>query len=279
MAGDNAEQVEQHDRSIGVLFETQRYRADSCTRNRRSRSRWSRNAGGRCSTSLNATVACRWLRWPRSSACRSTRFAVICATSTTVAWSNAVRGGAVRRLPAPTARERLQSVSTGQVAVARALAGRLQVRGGVIVLDNGSTSTLVAQHLTGRERLTVVTGNPAAASEAWNNGVEVILLGGVVDVPLGGVIDASAVEALRTVRADVAVLGVCAIDDDGVTTDVVAEVALKRAMVASAAEVRIPPPTTRSASVARTSWPTWMTSTCWNQRQRRCRRRACCAMT
>ncbi len=151
-----------------------------------------------------------------------------------------VRGGAVRRLPAPTARERLQSVSAGQVAVARALAGRLQVRGGVIVLDNGSTSTLVAQHLTGRELLTVVTGNPAAASEAWKNGVEVILLGGVVDVPLGGVVDASAVDALRTVRADVAVLGVCAIDDDGVTTDVAAEVAFKRAMVASAAEVWIP---------------------------------------
>jgi DeoR/GlpR family transcriptional regulator of sugar metabolism len=42
------------------------------------------------------------------------------------------------------------------------------------------------------------------------------------------------------VRADVAVLGVCAINDDGVTTDVAAEVAFKRAMVASAAEVWIP---------------------------------------
>jgi DeoR/GlpR family transcriptional regulator of sugar metabolism len=148
-----------------------------------------------------------------------------------------VRGGAVRRLP--TAGQRLQAVTDGQLAVARALAERVQLCGGVVVLDNGSTAALVAQHLTGRDGLTVVTGNPAAAFEAWANQVQVVLLGGVVDVPLGGVVDASAVDALGAVRADIAVLGVCAVDEGGVTTDVPSEVAFKRAVVASAGEVWI----------------------------------------
>jgi DeoR/GlpR family transcriptional regulator of sugar metabolism len=55
-----------------------------------------------------------------------------------------------RRSPAAGATAASDSIGVRWwVAVARALAGRLQVRRR-IVLDNGSTSTLVAQHLTGR---------------------------------------------------------------------------------------------------------------------------------
>lgn len=149
-----------------------------------------------------------------------------------------VRGGAVPRATTATAAERLAAPSGAQLACARAVAERLQVRGGVVVLDNGSTSVRIAEHLAPRDGLTVVTGNPAAAAAAWAAGVAVVLLGGVVDPGIGGALDATAVDALRGVRCDVAVLGVCAVAaGDGVVTDLAAEVGFKRALVAAAAEV------------------------------------------
>ena len=261
MAGDDAEQVEQHDRSVGShpdttlscrFMHTEPPITETMVEERRRMMLGILEHDGR----LSGGCAGRGVRRVGRLIRRDFR------DLDDRGFVQRVRGGAVRRLPAPTARERLQSVSAGQVAVARALAGRLQVRGGVIVLDNGSTSTLVAQQLSGRERLTVVTGNPAAASEAWKNGSR----------SSSSVESSTCPSAVWSTRRPSTHCGrprrcrcarVCAIDDDGVTTDVAAEVAFKRAMVASAAEVWIPATDDKLGAGARTSWPTWTTSTCW----------------
>jgi DeoR/GlpR family transcriptional regulator of sugar metabolism len=149
-----------------------------------------------------------------------------------------VRGGAVRRVPGSSASARLAQATAGHVACARALAERLQTHGRVVALDNGSTAVWIAQHLVAREGLTVVTGNAAAATAAWANGVQLVLLGGYVDATVGGVIESSAIEAMRGMRVDIAVLGACGVVGGvGVVTDAPGEASFKRALVASAGEV------------------------------------------
>jgi DeoR/GlpR family transcriptional regulator of sugar metabolism len=118
------------------------------------------------------------------------------------------------------------------------VAARLAEIGGVVVLDAGVTNERVAAALDRDAGLTVVTAGPAIAAAALRVGVEVVLLGGVVDREIGAAVDATAVEALRGIRADAAVLGLCAVDADaGVTTARPAEVAFKRCLTAGAGEV------------------------------------------
>ena len=149
-----------------------------------------------------------------------------------------VRGGAVRRVAATSAAARLDVASDGHVGCARALADRLQTHGRVVALDNGSSSVWIAQHLSARDGLTVVTGNAAAAAAAWANGVQLVLLGGYVDAAIGGVIESPAIDALRGMRVDIAVLGACGVAGGvGVVTDGPGEVSFKRALVEGAGEV------------------------------------------
>lgn len=148
-----------------------------------------------------------------------------------------VRGGA---LPAPASapiRERARSIPAATGPLAVAVADHVQEVGGLVVLDSGLTNLAIAQSLTSAG-LTLVTSSPAIAAAGSANGLSVVMLGGVVSVDIGASVDATAVEALRTIRADVAVLGTCAVDVvTGVSTARADEVAFKRAVVASGAEL------------------------------------------
>ena len=74
---------------------------------------------------------------------------------------------------------------------------------------------------------------PVASALASHPNAEVVLVGGRLLKDAQVAVGAAAVEALRTVRADVCVLGICSLHPDvGVTTLDSEEADVKRAMVA-----------------------------------------------
>ncbi len=135
---------------------------------------------------------------------------------------------AVRREQAPAAK----------AAIARATS-RLLRDGQVILLDSGTTTLEVARHLPPELRATVITNSPPIAVElAEHPSVDVIVLGGVLEKDARALVGAATIEALRAVRADVLVLGICSLQPEiGITVDDLEESYVKRSMIANAAEV------------------------------------------
>lgn len=149
-----------------------------------------------------------------------------------------VRGGALRAAVVEPFSSRAERPTPELTGLAEAVAQRLGDVGGVVVLDAGVTNVRVAESLAASSGVTVVTSSPAIGAAAVASGVEVLMLGGLVLADVGASVDATAVDGLRAIRADVAVLGVCGVDADaGVTTARVDEVAFKQAVVASGAEL------------------------------------------
>jgi DeoR/GlpR family transcriptional regulator of sugar metabolism len=85
----------------------------------------------------------------------------------------------------------------------------------------------------------VVTNSPPiAVALADHPNVEVSVIGGMLDKRARALVGAAAVDALRNVRADILVLGVCSLHPEiGITVLEVEESYVKRAMIANAAEV------------------------------------------
>jgi DeoR/GlpR family transcriptional regulator of sugar metabolism len=109
----------------------------------------------------------------------------------------------------------------------------------VIVLDGGTTSLELARRLPPQRDCTVLTNSPPVASAlAEHPCAEVILIGGRLLKPAQVAVGAEAISALRNVRADACVLGICSLHPEaGVTTLEHDESHVKRAMVETAAEV------------------------------------------
>ncbi len=150
-----------------------------------------------------------------------------------------VHGGA---LPPPVAPRDYASRRGREVAakagIARTAAG-LARSGDVIVLDGGTTAVEVARHLPRDLTAAVITTSPPVAlALADHPGVEVTLAGGTLDKSALVTVGAAAVEALRTVRADLCYLGVCGLHPEvGITTTDLEERHAKRAMIEASARV------------------------------------------
>jgi DeoR/GlpR family transcriptional regulator of sugar metabolism len=150
-----------------------------------------------------------------------------------------VHGGA---LP-PVVGARPYAVRRGQAPAAKAAIARATSRllrdGQVILLDAGTTTLEVARHLPRELRATVITNSPPIAVElAEHPSIDVTVLGGVLDKEARALVGAATIEALRAVRADVLVLGVCSLHPEiGITVNDLEEAYVKRAMIANAAEV------------------------------------------
>jgi DeoR/GlpR family transcriptional regulator of sugar metabolism len=150
-----------------------------------------------------------------------------------------VHGGAVPTSPALVpfaARER--QAPEAKRAVARAAAALVR-DGQAAILDGGTTARLVAEQLAPGLRATVLTHSPTVAEVlAEHPTVEVVLLGGRLQKASRVAVGAATVEALRMVRADVYLLGVGGLHPEvGLSTGDLEEAHVKRAMIASAAEV------------------------------------------
>jgi len=150
-----------------------------------------------------------------------------------------VHGGALPRSPAIASfTERQQQAAGAKEAIAQAAIQFIR-QDQVIILDGGTTPLQVAQHLRPDLRATMITHSPPIAlALAEYESIEVILIGGKLNKRNLVTVGAAAVEAFRDIRADLCFLGVSSLHPEvGITTRDLEEVYVKRAMIASAAEV------------------------------------------
>ncbi|GAA3469779.1 DeoR/GlpR family DNA-binding transcription regulator [Nonomuraea roseola] len=110
--------------------------------------------------------------------------------------------------------------------------------GDVVLLDIGTTTMRLARRLRGR-RVTVVTSSLAVLDVLRADPVvELLLLGGMLRRPYHSLVGVLTEEALGQVCADRVFLGASGVRPDGQLVDTtLAEVPLKRAMIAAAGQV------------------------------------------
>jgi DeoR/GlpR family transcriptional regulator of sugar metabolism len=129
--------------------------------------------------------------------------------------------------------ERELSERLGLEPVAKAAIGagaaHLLPESGTVFLDAGSTCVRLAEHIDGRDGLTVVTRGPEIALFlAGAPGLEIVLLGGTVTAKSHGVVGPLAALALERLVVDVAFLGGDAVHPVyGVGEPTLAEAAVK----------------------------------------------------
>ncbi|MFD1938168.1 MULTISPECIES: DeoR/GlpR family DNA-binding transcription regulator [Nonomuraea] len=119
-----------------------------------------------------------------------------------------------------------------------ARAARIVRDGDVVLLDIGTTTMRLARHLRGR-RITVVTSSLAVLDVLRADPeVELLLLGGMVRRTYHSLVGVLTEEALSQVVADRVFLGASGVRPDGQLVDTtLAEVPVKRAMIAAAGQV------------------------------------------
>lgn len=149
-----------------------------------------------------------------------------------------VHGGALPRPPSVPYDLRDRADDAAKEAIAEA-ASRLLRDGQIIFMDSGTTVLAVARRLPPELRATVMTNSvPVAAALSHHVGVDVQVVGGHLKKEAQALIGVPAVEALRAVRADVCLLGVCSLHAEvGISVPDPEEAHVKRAMVRNAAEV------------------------------------------
>ena len=123
-----------------------------------------------------------------------------------------VHGGALPASPTPPRyADRRRLDPAGKAAIGRAAVGLVQP-GDVVLAGGGTTVLEFARALPADLPATVVTTAPdVAATLAEHPLLEVVAVGGRVHPETRTVVGADAVEALRGVRADLSVLGVCSL--------------------------------------------------------------------
>ena len=150
-----------------------------------------------------------------------------------------VHGGALPRLPSSVRFvERQQQAPEAKAAIAQAAVPLIR-QDQVIILDGGTTPLQVAQQLPHDLRATVITHSPPIAlALAEHPTIEVIVIGGKLYKYELVTVGAATVEAYRDIRADLCFLGISSIHPEvGISTLNLEEAYVKRAMIASAAEV------------------------------------------
>jgi DeoR/GlpR family transcriptional regulator of sugar metabolism len=152
-----------------------------------------------------------------------------------------VHGGALPSSPAVAdfAGRRLLATDA-KVAIGRA-AAKMVKPGQVVILDGGTTTQQLAQHLPRDLKATVVTHSPTiAVALVEHPSVEVVMIGGRLFKHSVVAVGAAAVEAISRIRADVYFMGVTGIHPQaGLSTGDLEESHIKRALSASAAETYV----------------------------------------
>lgn len=111
-------------------------------------------------------------------------------------------------------------------------AARLVKEGQSVVLDSGTTTTMVARALRGFRNLTVITNAVNIAAELAGTSVQVILTGGILRENSFSLVGPLAEEVLRRLSADILFLGVDGFDVQfGLTTPNLLEAKVNRVMV------------------------------------------------
>ncbi|QCI65700.1 DeoR/GlpR family DNA-binding transcription regulator [Phreatobacter stygius] len=131
-----------------------------------------------------------------------------------------VHGGATRRLGVePSLAQRQADNTAGKAAIARAAAALVE-DDMVVLLDSGTTALLVAEALTSKSRLTVITNGLAnALLLARVPSFRVIVLGGEIDAADEGSVGIDTMDMLRNYRVDIAFVAAGGLAADGQPTD------------------------------------------------------------
>jgi DeoR/GlpR family transcriptional regulator of sugar metabolism len=150
-----------------------------------------------------------------------------------------VHGGALP--PSPVALKysvRARQSVPEKKSIARA-AAILVTNGMTVFLDGGTTNVHVAESLSPHLRATVITNSvPVAAVLSEHDSVEVVLIGGRLLRSSRVTLGPEAVDAIRSYRADLFLLGTCSVDiEAGITVPHLEEAPVKRAMIAQANRV------------------------------------------
>jgi DeoR family glycerol-3-phosphate regulon repressor len=118
-------------------------------------------------------------------------------------------------------------------------AARLIADHSSLFINIGTTTEEVARALATRSGLLVITNNLNVATELYRNrSIDVIITGGSVRPTDGGIVGATTVDLIRQFRVDTAVIGISAIDEDGVLLDYdIREVHVSRAIIENARRV------------------------------------------
>ena len=150
-----------------------------------------------------------------------------------------VHGGALPRSPTDARYFIRQTESPAAKEAISAAAARLVRHGQVVIIDAGTTALQVAEQLPRDLRATIITNSPPVAVALGDHpSLEVVVIGGHLVKDSLAVAGAEAVGALRSVRADLCVLGVAGLHPEvGISMLNLEEVYVKRAMVEGAAEV------------------------------------------
>jgi len=128
-----------------------------------------------------------------------------------------------------TEKEKLYRKEKARIAQA---AVKLVSEGQSVVLDSGSTTTMIARGLRQFRDLTVITNGLNIAAELAGSNVEVVLVGGVLRKESFSLVGPFAEETLRRLSADILFLGVDGIDVSfGLTTPNTQEAQVNRIMV------------------------------------------------
>jgi DeoR/GlpR family transcriptional regulator of sugar metabolism len=150
-----------------------------------------------------------------------------------------VHGGALpRHGDASPFAARARRAPEAKASIARRAAECVQ-DGQVVILDGGTTTLELAHALRDDLYANVITTSPPIAlALADHAGLEVTVVGGTLRPNALVTVGATAIEALRLIRADIVFLGVCGLHPEiGVTTEDLEERHVKAAMIEGAAEV------------------------------------------
>jgi DeoR/GlpR family transcriptional regulator of sugar metabolism len=149
-----------------------------------------------------------------------------------------VHGGALPPADAASFAQRLHVAPEAKAHLAEA-ALPLLAEAEVLLLDGGTTALELARRLPPEHACTVLTNSPPVAEAlAAHPRAEVVLLGGRLLKDSHVTVGAQTLEALRQVRADACVLGICSLHPElGITVTHQDEAYVKRAMVEASAEV------------------------------------------
>jgi len=122
--------------------------------------------------------------------------------------------------------------------IAAAATGEVPERGSLII-DSGSTALHLADQLDRERDLTVITNSiPIIRSLALTDHPHVVVLGGALERATMAMVDETGVEMLRDITVDVLFIGCDGMSPEiGFTTPYRSEVAIKRAMMASARRI------------------------------------------
>jgi DeoR/GlpR family transcriptional regulator of sugar metabolism len=150
-----------------------------------------------------------------------------------------VHGGALARSPvAPTYEGRREQSVPGKLAVARAAAALLEP-GQTVIVDGGSTALHLVDAIAPDHTGTFITHSPpVAAALGRRPGIEVIVVGGVLDPRAMVAVGAQAIETYGRMTADVCFLGIWSVHAGvGMSSGYYEEAELRRVLVRRADRV------------------------------------------